>query len=69
MPRTCPTCGRSKHKGLCDLIELSDGRTVHASRVDGYGGDVRKEIDAGTVKVVNRWIRKRPDPKPKARRN
>lgn len=69
MPAICRTCGRTKHKGLCDMVELSDGRTVHASRIDSYTGDVRAEIDAGSVKVRNRWIKKKSNPKTKARRS
>jgi hypothetical protein len=65
--RFCSVCGRAKHKGLCDMIELTDGRTVHASRVDALTGDVRAEIDSGKVKVKNRWIRK-PAPKKKTAR-
>ena len=67
MARTCSTCGRSKHEGLCDLVELTDGRTVHVNRIDSPTGDVRKEIDAGKVKVKNRWIKK-PAPKKKTAR-
>jgi hypothetical protein len=68
MARICSTCGRSKHKGLCNLVTLSDGTTVHADRIDSFNGDVRARIDDGEVKVVNRWIKK-PDPKKKARRS
>lgn len=56
MPRFCSICGRQKHKGLCDMATLSDGRIVHVGRLD-YDGDVKKEIDAGSVKVANRWIK------------
>lgn len=68
MPSFCRTCGRARHAGLCDMIELTDGRTVHANRVDDYTGDVRKQISRGEVKVKNRWIKKKSEPKPKARR-
>lgn len=57
--RLCRICGRPKHAGLCDMAELSDGRLVHVSRIDPYDGDVRKEIESGAVKVVNRWIKKK----------
>jgi hypothetical protein len=57
--RACHICGRPKHKGLCDMARLSDGRLVHVSRIDPYDGDVRKEIESGTVRVVNRWIKKK----------
>ena len=70
MPNFCSTCGRPKHKGsLCDLIELDDGRTVHASRVDKMDGDVRKQIEAKEVRVRNRWIKKKPPKKKTARRS
>jgi hypothetical protein len=51
------------------MIELSDGRTVHSKRVDDQNGDVRREIEHGTVKVKNRWIKKKSEPKRKARRS
>lgn len=51
----CKTCGRPKHKGLCDLVELSDGRTVHAAKVDDPNFDVAKQVAAGEVSIVKRW--------------
>lgn len=56
--KVCSTCGRPRHAGLCDLAELSDGRTVHVSRIDSPEGDVREQIEKGEVKVVNRWIKR-----------
>lgn len=66
--KLCKTCGRAKHEGLCDLVELSDGTLVHAIRIDAYDGDVRKRIEQGEVRVVNRW-RKFNQPKRKVRRS
>jgi hypothetical protein len=40
------------------MVELTDGRIVHASRVDSYSGDVHEEILRGLVQVKNRWIKK-----------
>ena len=51
------------------MAELTDGRTVHVSRIDSYDGDVRKEIDAGHVKVRNRWIKKPAPENSRARRS
>jgi hypothetical protein len=51
------------------MATLSDGRTVHVSRIDSPDGDVRAEIQRGTVKVANRWIKKQSEPKRKARRS
>lgn len=61
MPNWCQFCGRPKHKGLCDLVQLSNGKTVHASRVDSYESDVHEDILSGKVKVVNRWIKKKDE--------
>jgi hypothetical protein len=58
VPKTCRQCGRLAHRGLCDMVELTDGRIVHASRVDSYSGDVHEEILRGLVQVKNRWIKK-----------
>lgn len=69
MPNWCKTCGREKHKGLCDMAELSDGRIVHVSRIDSSTGDIHQEIMAGRVRVANRWIKKAAEPKRKARRS
>lgn len=69
MGKFCRTCNRPKHKGLCDMVTLTDGRSVHASRLDKMDGDVRVQIDKGEVKVVNRWLRKKPAEKKKARRS
>lgn len=69
MPNFCSQCGRKKHRGLCDMAVLSDGRVVHVSRIDSFTGDIRKEIEAGVVKVKNRWIKKRAPAKTKARRS
>jgi len=69
MPSFCSTCGRKKHNGLCDMAELSDGRTVHVDRIDAFDGDVRQQIQAGEVKVKNRWIKKPAEQKTKARRS
>jgi len=54
--------------GLCDVATLSDGRVVHVNRIDRPDGDVRQAIEAGEVKVANRWIKKIP-PKKRARRS
>lgn len=51
------------------MAELTDGRTVHASRIDSFDGDVRAQIERGEVRVKNRWIRKPSEPKTKARRS
>ena len=69
MPKFCRQCGRTKHDGLCNLVTLSDGRSVHADRIDRMDGDVRAQIDKGEVKVINRWLRKKPAEKKKARRS
>lgn len=45
----CQTCGREKHKGLCDMATLDDGRVVHASRIkNGF-------VDG--VRVKNQWLK------------
>lgn len=70
MARICGTCNRPIHKGrLCDMAELTDGRTVHVERIDQMNGDVRAQIERGEVKVKNRWIKKKPEPKTKVRRS
>jgi hypothetical protein len=69
MPKFCSTCGRHAHKGLCDMATLSDGRSVHVSRLDSVKGDVKQEIDAGKVKVTNRWIKPKPKKKKTARKS
>jgi hypothetical protein len=51
------------------MATLSDGRTVHVSRIDDLNGDVRKQIERGEVRVANRWIKKKSEPKTKARRS
>ena len=58
IPRWCKNCGRPKHKGLCNLVELSDGRLVHESRVEDYESEVHDDILMGKVKVKNRWVKK-----------
>lgn len=63
MPKFCRQCGYPAHKGLCDMATLTDGITVHVSRIDNLDGDVRKRIERGEVKVTNRWIKKK-DKKP-----
>jgi hypothetical protein len=50
--RVCRICGRERHKGLCDMATLEDGRSVHTKRIDP-GGDLH-----GDVIVKNRWIKK-----------
>lgn len=67
--KVCKQCGRPRHSGLCDMALLSNGRTVHVSRIDDINGDVRKAIERGEVKVVNRFIKKQSEPKRKARRS
>jgi hypothetical protein len=51
------------------MATLSDGRMVHVNRIDDPDGDVRKEIERAAVKVVNRWIKPKSEPKKKARRS
>lgn len=68
MPSFCSTCGRRSHKGLCDMITVSEPgkgtRAVHASRVDS--GDLKQDVADKRLLVVNRWIKKERDPaKPK----
>lgn len=53
--RVCGTCGRAKHSGLCDMVTLSDGRSVHANRV-ALGGDLHDKI-GDDLKISNRWIK------------
>jgi hypothetical protein len=55
MPNYCHLCSREKHSGLCDMAELSDGTTVHVSRLDNPESELAKEIQSGRIKVVNRW--------------
>ena len=71
MAQTCGICGRPKGKyrergqnfpdpnhteyGLCNMADLTDGRTVHVGRIDRLDGDVRAQIDKGEVKVARRW--------------
>ena len=55
MAKLCRLCKREKHKGLCDMAELSDGSTVHVSRLDDENSDLAKDIRDGKIKVVNRW--------------
>jgi hypothetical protein len=55
MPNYCHLCSRKKHSGLCDMAELSDGTTVHVSRLDNPESELAKLIESGKVKVVNRW--------------
>ena len=71
MTNFCKDCGRPKHKGLCDMALIFDGRhgsrTVHANRLD-KGGDLHQDVEDGRVKVVNRFIKKdRPKSKPKTK--
>jgi len=37
------------------MAELSDGTTVHVSRLDNPESELAKLIESGKVKVVNRW--------------
>ena len=53
----CKSCGREKHKGLCDLALLSNGRVVQSKRID-IGGDLHDELHPYGLKVVNRYIKK-----------
>lgn len=60
MPKFCKICNRPKEKNHeCKMVTLSDGRSVHATRVDNYDGDIREQIDKGEVKVEYRW---KPEP-------
>lgn len=59
MSNVCRTCGRVSHKGLCNLVELSNGKIVHADRVDALNGELREAIERGDIKIVNRWIKTR----------
>lgn len=55
--KICKTCGRAKHKGLCDMAELDNGHIVHASRIR-YVTDAGIVIETGHVEgvlVKNRW--------------
>lgn len=54
--RYCNFCGKPKHKGLCDMAKLSDGRVVHVSRIE-MGGDLHDQI-GDDLKIVNRWKKK-----------
>lgn len=54
--RFCSHCGRPRHKGLCNMAELTDGRVVHVSRIE-KGGDLHDKIGSD-LKVKNRWIKK-----------
>jgi hypothetical protein len=47
----CSTCGRPKHKGMCDMATLENGITVHADRIGKDG-----TVDG--VRVKNLWIKK-----------
>lgn len=37
------------------MAELSDGTTVHVSRLDNPESELAKQIQSGKIKVVNRW--------------
>ena len=37
------------------MVELSDGRTVHVSRIDDKNSELAKEMKTGKIKVINRW--------------
>jgi len=53
MPKHCPACNRVKGKNhICDLVQLSDGRSVHISRLEP-GGDLRDEIGED-LQIVSR---------------
>jgi hypothetical protein len=59
MPSICKQCGRTKARNfgrthICDLVTLSDGHTVHASRV-AIGGDLHDSI-GDKLKVIHRFI-------------
>jgi hypothetical protein len=51
--KICKTCGREKHKGLCDMAELTNGRVVHVSRIE-QNGDIHDQLGEN-LKVKNRW--------------
>lgn len=53
--KMCRTCRRPKHRGLCDMVELTDGRIVHANRV-ALGGDLHNQI-GDSLRVKNRWLK------------
>lgn len=59
MAKICSQCGRDRDKEHeekgCDLVTLSDGRVVHATRIDNKNGDIKQEIEEGKVKVNFRW--------------
>lgn len=71
MPSICKECGRPKgpphHSafGVCDMVTLSDGRHVHASRLE-IGGDLREKL-GDDLKIVNRWWKQQK--KTRARRS
>lgn len=54
--KLCKTCGRARHPGLCDMAELTDGRTVHMTRLQ-KGGDLYDDHMRGVFKVKNKWIK------------
>lgn len=55
MAKFCKSCNRPKHHGLCNMVTLSDGRSVHADRV-AMGGDLH-ELIGDNLKIENRWIK------------
>lgn len=47
----CRICGRPKHRGVCNMVTLVNGRSVHADRVEKGGDHYR-------TPVSNRWVKK-----------
>jgi hypothetical protein len=60
--KLCKICGRAKGPpehglgGVCNMVRLSNGRIVHAKRVD-VGGDLHDAL-GDDLKIVDRWIKK-----------
>lgn len=57
--KPCPNCRRPRGlphhvMGVCDMVKLSDGRVVHANRVE-IGGDLR-EMLGDNLKVTERFV-------------
>ncbi len=60
MPDLCKQCNRPKGAPfhlfkICDLVRLSNGRSVHAARVK-TGGDLHDELGKDGLRVVSRNI-------------
>lgn len=49
---------RSEH--ICDMAKLEDGRLVHMDRLRDEKSDLRKQVEAGAVKVEYQIRRNQP---------